>query len=264
MTEALSPPDLSMALDTPENAPLVGEWLLGTSAVLAHHQGDAPLAELIADVQSVDVKLWDTEWGREGYRVVLAVEPHLYPRYKEAELSAIVDLMRQVLSASGKLVDEIDVRPTLPRLGPDWRKQVKNVSGPKPSNQGRSPRHNVRHPVEDQLHFTNEWELGVYRVLKEMQATLPDSDTIGIAPLGGMRVRGRTFEPDLLITYRGHAGVIEIDGPHHKGRAASDHSRDRLLRNAGIKYIDRLHVEEVESLTEVKKFVKDFLLQLGR
>ncbi|WP_234376917.1 DUF559 domain-containing protein [Streptomyces sp. TP-A0356] len=83
-------------------------------------------------------------------------------------------------------------------------------------------------------------------------------------PLGGMRVRGWTFEPDLLVTYRGYAGVIEIDGPQHKGHAGYDHSRSRLFLHSGVKVVDRLNVEEVKTLAEVEKFVDDFLAQLKR
>ncbi len=101
-------------------------------------------------------------------------------------------------------------------------------------------------------------------MLKGRQATLPDNETIGIMPLGGMRVRGWTFEPDLLVTYRGYAGVIEIDGPQHKGHAGYDHSRSRLFLHSGVKVVDRLNVEEVKTLAEVEKFVDDFLAQLKR
>ncbi|WP_432019169.1 hypothetical protein [Streptomyces sp. 1222.5] len=264
MSDELPSPDMSRALDTPENAPLVSEWLLGTSAVLAYHLGKTDTARMIADVSSAEVRLWNTEYDHEGYRIVLVVEPNLYPTYTEPELESIAEVMRDVMWGASKSVDELVARPSIPRLGPDWRRQVKNADGPKPSNQGRKVQLEPGHPVEDQMRFTNEWELGVYRVLRERQNTLPDSETIGIMPLGGMRVRGWTFEPDLLITYRGYAGVIEIDGPHHKGRAAADRSRDRLFLNAGVRYVDRLNVEEVSSRAEVEKFVDNFLTRLTR
>ncbi|MET7738896.1 hypothetical protein [Streptomyces sp. NPDC005385] len=264
MSDELPSPDMSRALDTPENAPLVSEWLLGTSAVLAYHLGKTDTARMIADVSSAEVRLWNTEYDHEGYRIVLVVEPGLYPTYDEEALESIAVVMRDVMWGSSKSVDEIVARPSIPRLGPDWRRQIKTADGPKPSNQGRKVQLEPGHPVEDQLRFTNEWELDVYRVLRERQAALPDTETIGIMPLGGMRVRGWTFEPDLLITYRGYAGVIEIDGPHHKGHAGRDHSRDRLFMNAGVRYVDRLNVEEVSSRVEVEKFVDGFLARLTR
>ncbi|TGB03206.1 hypothetical protein [Streptomyces sp. MZ04] len=264
MSDELPSPDMTLALDAPKNAPLVSEWLLGTSAVLAYHLGKADIARMIADVSAVEVRLWNTEFDHEGYRVVLVVEPSLYSAYNEQQLEPITEVMRDVLWGSGKSVDELVARPSIPRLGPDWRKQIKTANGPKPSNQGRKVQLEPGHPFENQLRFTNEWELDVYRALRERQESLPDNETIGIMPLGGMRVRGWTFEPDLLITYRGYAGVIEIDGPHHKGHAGRDHSRSRLLLHSGVKVVDRLNVEEVNSRAEVKKFVDDFLAQLKR
>lgn len=219
---------------------------------------------MIADVSSAEVRLWNTEYGHEGYRIVLVVEPSLYPTYTERELENIAEVMRDVMWGSSKSVDELVARPSIPRLGPDWRRQVKTADSPKPSNQGRKVQLEPGHPVEDQLRFTNEWELDVYRVLRERQHSLPDNETIGIMPLGGMRVRGWTFEPDPLITHRGYAGVIEIDGPHHKGHAGRDHSRTRLFLHSGVKAVDRLNVEEVKSRAEVEKFVEDFLAQLKR
>lgn len=264
MSDELPLPDMSLALDSPKNVSTVSEWLLGTSAVLAYHLGKTDAARLIADVSSAEVRLWNTEFDQEGYRIVLVVEPHLYPAYNEPVLDGIAEVMRQVLWGSSKSIDELVARPSIPHLGPDWRKQVKTADGPKPSNQGRKQQLEPSHPTEDQLRFTNEWELDVYRVLRERQASLPDNETIGILPLPGMRVRGWTFEPDLLITYRGYAGVIEIDGPQHKGHAGRDHSRSRLFVHSGVKVVDRLNVEEVKSRVEVEKFVDDFLAQLRR
>ncbi|MFF7749814.1 hypothetical protein ACFZCP_11260 [Streptomyces sp. NPDC007971] len=264
MSDELASPDMSLALDAPQNAPLVSEWLLGTSAVLAYHLGKTDTARMIADVSSIEVRLWNTEYSQEGYRIVLVVEPSLYSTYNERELESIAEVMRDVVWGSSKSVDEVVARPSIPRLGPDWRRQIKTADGPKPSNQGRRQQLEPSHPVEDQLRFTNEWELDVYRVLRERQHALPDNETIGIMPLGGMRVRGWTFEPDLLVTYCGFAGVIEIDGPQHKGHAGRDHSRSRLFLHSGVKVVDRLNVEEVKSRAEVEKFVNDFLAQLKR
>ncbi|MFF3410656.1 DUF559 domain-containing protein [Streptomyces sp. NPDC002742] len=264
MSDELASPDMSIALDAPQNIPVVSEWLLGTSALLMQHQGVPEIAELIADVTSLEVRLWNTQFDEEGYRIVLMVQPHLYPRYDEAALKGIERAMGMVLGPAGKDIDEFHVRPEIPRLAARWREQVKTANGPKPSNQGRKVRLEPDHRVEDQLYFTNQYELELYQTLKKRQASLPDNETIGIMPLGGMRVRRRVLEPDFLITYRGRVAVIELDGPHHRDRAASDHSRDRQLRHAGVAFVERLNVEEVKTLHEVEKFVDDFLAQLKR
>ncbi|WP_263170506.1 endonuclease domain-containing protein [Streptomyces sp. SCSIO ZS0520] len=106
----------------------------------------------------------------------------------------------------------------------------------------------------------------MYQVLKERQAALPDNETIGIMPLCRMRVLGSTREPDFLITYKGRAGVIEVDGPHHEGpkRASNDHSRTDLLINAGVEWVARLDVRDVKDRAEVEKFVSTFLSRLTR
>ncbi|MFF3326245.1 hypothetical protein [Streptomyces sp. NPDC002889] len=77
-----------------------------------------------------------------------------------------------------------------------------------------------------------------------------------------MRVVRHIFEPDLLVTYKGRTGVIEIDDPHDKGRRSDDASRERLLRNASIKHIDRIDVRDSTTKAEVEKFVETFLKHL--
>ena len=55
MSDELASPDMSVALDAPQNAPLVSEWLLGMSAVLAYHLGKTDVARMIADVSTAGV-----------------------------------------------------------------------------------------------------------------------------------------------------------------------------------------------------------------
>lgn len=266
MSFELSSPDMSLPLDAERNAPLVSEWLLGASALLMKHQGDIRTAELIADVSALEVRLWDTQFDREGYRIVLVVDAQLFPRYDEEALKRIEKVMQTVLMPAGKEVDEFAVRPDI-RLPTGWRDQFRQPSGPRPSNHARKVRRDLpNHPIEDDLHFTNEWEYRVYQVLKEKQAALPDNETIGIMPLGKMRVLGSTREPDFLITYKGRAGVIEVDGPHHEGpkRASNDHSRTDLLINAGVEWVARLDVRDTTEKAEVEKFVSNFLARLTR
>ncbi|GAA0648150.1 hypothetical protein GCM10009548_12040 [Streptomyces malaysiensis subsp. malaysiensis] len=269
MGEDLSSLDMMLAnsdgLSDEELIRIRGERVLGAAAILLHRQGDAETAAMAADVTSSHLIFsGEDSGGMEWYRAVLDVDPHLVPRYTEEVLQRISNAMRAATARDPWMrVMHIQVLPTIPEVSANWRKQLQSASGPQPTNQARRGRLEPQHPMDDGLHFTNKWEHAVYRVLKERQAALPDNDTIGILPLCAMRVRGHTYEPDLLITYRGRAGVIEIDGPHHKGRASDDKSRERLLRNAGVGYIDRLDVRDSTEKTEVEKFVTDFLKHLG-
>lgn len=236
--------------------------LLGASAILLRQQGEAELSGLAADVTEAKLHLWNTGWGEPpDYRVELYVEPHLLARFTEEVLERLAVAMSRVAEQNMD-IESVIARPVVPRVSADWRQQLRAASGPQPTNQARRVRLEPQHPMHDGLHFTNEWEYKVYVVLKEHQASLPDDETIGIMPLGAMRVLGHTYEPDLLITYKGRVGVIEIDGPHHKGRASDDTSRARLLRNAGVRHIDRLDVRDTTEKAEVQKFVQLFLKHL--
>lgn len=266
MGEALSLADIM------EKNPIdqVGEQWLAAAATLLYQQGDTEAAIAATDVLVVDLSLWNSnEYEPDEYLVYFTVEPNLVDQFTDAMLKRLVDGMHAVMPRRAAVrIDSIEVSPVVPVPSADWRNQLRTANGPTPTNQARKVRLEPedQHPIEDDLHFTNEWEHRVYGVLKARQAALPDNETIGIMPLGKMRLLGSTREPDFLITYKGRAGVIEVDGPHHgkSGRASSDHSRDNLMIHAGVEWVSRLDVQDVNTKAEAEKFVDNFLARLAR
>ncbi|WP_031480970.1 hypothetical protein [Streptomyces bicolor] len=243
------------------------EKVLGTTAILLHQQGttrSAELADMLLEVTSLDLDYQGSDWNVPQFAAYLEVEPHLRSRFTDDIIRDISKVMDDAVAKDPFAIQSLEVRALVPRIGADWRQQLKAANGQQPTNQARRVRLEPQHPTEDGLHFTNEWEWRVYRVLKERQAALPDNDTIGILPLPAMKVlKPACVEPDFLITYRGRAGIIEVDGPYHKGMRSDDHSRERLLRNAGIKQIDRIDVRDTTKKEDVEKFVIDFLKHLA-
>jgi hypothetical protein len=109
--------------------------------------------------------------------------------------------------------------------------------------------------------FDRPEELAMYRAFLALQEQMPRHHSLLITR-AGVRVPGHTFYPDLLVVHDGRAGVIEIDGATHHGRAAADRSRDRLLEDAGIRYVDRLDAESASDPKERDLFVERFLARL--
>jgi hypothetical protein len=249
---------------------LSDDEVIGAASVLMAQRGHAKAAALMLDVtsarierQTVFEETMSYSYDREYQEVVLEVEPHLMHNSGYL-LADIKSAFEAVGAGCGRNIEDVFIREVIPKVGPNWREQLaRELKGGYQTNQARNVRLEPRHPMEDGLHFTNEWEQRVYQVLKEHQARLPQNETIGIMPLGALRVPGHTFEPDFLITYRGRVGVIEIDGPHHKSRASADRSRDRLFLHAGVRYVDRLCVEDATKKGDVEKFVIDFLKHLA-
>ncbi|MFC9805142.1 hypothetical protein [Streptomyces griseoaurantiacus] len=238
------------------------EKVLAISATLLHQRGHEDIAALLAQADACDLEFQEEDWGKAWFDLLLDFDhPHL-ERFTEEVEQRVLSAMQEVAEREDFSIGHVRVRAVLPQVDPDWRKQLASGGKARPSNHARKVRIGTSHPQSDGLHFTNEWEWRVYAVLREKQQELPDNDTLGILPLGAMKVRDHVFEPDLLITYRGYVGVIEVDGPHHKGRSSDDKSRERLLRHAGIKYIDRIDVRDASTKEEVEKFVTDFLRHL--
>ncbi|MGW9494829.1 hypothetical protein ACWG5P_10630 [Streptomyces prasinus] len=248
---------------------LSDDEVIGAASLLLAQRGHRQAAALMLDATSVRIERYTVHedsmsfsYDREYQEVILELEPHLIHNTGYL-LKDIKSAFETVGAGCERSIEDVQIREVIPRVGPNWRDQlVRELKGGQQTNQARKIRLEPRHPMEDGLHFTNEWEHRVYLVLKEHQARLPHNDSIGIMPLGALRVPGHTFEPDFLITFRGRVGVIEVDGPHHKGRASADRSRDRLFKHAGVRDVDRLCVEDSTTKEEVEKFVIDFLKHL--
>ena len=145
-----------------------------------------------------------------------------------------------------------------------WREQLNDaLNGKRPINQARKVRREGPQFLEDYLAFTNAGELKVYRALKKLQENdLPSEETIGIYPLAGGRIPGHTWEPDLLVTYQGRTGVLEIDGPHHNPATRTQYECEHLFRESGIAWVDRVTVEAVDNPGELEQTLRRFLREL--
>jgi hypothetical protein len=111
----------------------------------------------------------------------------------------------------------------------------------------------------DGIPFYSDAEVLVYRALK---AAVVRGWAIGIVPNspvalvadGGFKV----LYPDFQVVLGRKAGIIHVDGPHHRGRAAADHSQDRLFRRAGFAHIERLLVEDTDG-GSLNDLIEEFL-----
>lgn len=252
---------------------LLSERTLGRAAMLLHQRGQVHAAALLLDAQLLS---WegqhseDYDWmlgtGSSWDVALIDVEPYLLPRFTDERVEEIRTALHSTEEREGRLVRSVRMRESLPVVSGNWREQLASELGTSsPDNQARRVRLEPDHPREDNLHFTNVWERKVYVVLRAKQASLPPNDTLGIFPLPGGRVDSNsTIEPDFLVTYRGRAGVIEVDGPHHASphRRASDLSREKRLRSAGIAHVDRIDVRDTTTKPEVEALVDTFLLRL--
>lgn len=252
---------------------LRSELFLSKAAYLLSQRGNGHAAALLLDVELMTLDRRCTEdydWlngGGETWSIaVLDVEPYLVERFTEERLAEITSALRSV--GERERVDEVRgcrMREALADPPENWREALlHSLGGTEVTNAARKTRILAGHPQQDGLHFTNAWEQRVYRVLREKQAALPGEQTLGILPLPAFRTMHSTYEPDFLVTYRGRAGVIEVDGPHHAGaqRRSSDASREALLINAGVAWVERIDVRDTTTKEEVEALVDRFLLRL--
>lgn len=239
---------------------------LAAATELLASRGDTQAASLLVDVLGVryayvDRAISDGNDSIVIVRAALLVEPQLVDGFTTDVLERIRDALTDASWSDQTAVKAVDVVPVAAEG--DWRERVERTLGLGPSNQAAilPPRENV--PRADRLSFASHAELRVYQALRERQAGLPANETILIAPNAGVRVRGSTISPDFLVTYRGRCGVIEVDGPGHRGKWASDRSRDQLLEDGGVAYVLRVTVEETEEPDTLRALIDRLLGRLA-
>ena len=103
------------------------------------------------------------------------------------------------------------------------------------------------------LRFATESERQVAKALDDAGVFFAPLPLIRATGESGVRV---TQEIDFLIIQDGIAGVLQLDGFPHNGRAADDHRRDRALKRAGLWVIER--VNSVEALRDPQSIVRHF------
>jgi hypothetical protein len=241
---------------------LVAEMLIAYMSVLLARRGDTGTAQLLLQVDR-----WSLEWDNEGHEkdLVLEVDPANKPHFTDDLIEKLKQLCQEISERFRVCVNWVVVRETFPVVGPGWRELVqREISGERPTNQARRLQPGPRRWLEDNLAFTNEGEHRVYILLRHRQEkVLPREETISIFPLPNGRIVGRMCEPDFLVTYKGRAGILEIDGPHHNARRALDVTREHLMHDSGIAYVDRVPVEALENRAEIEQVIDRFLRRLG-
>ncbi|KOX16191.1 hypothetical protein ADK67_40270 [Saccharothrix sp. NRRL B-16348] len=247
--------------DTRYNA--MADLALGHAVMLLVQRGERAAAELVLDVDKT-IAQYDERY--QDWDFWLEVTSAQRSRFEGPLLDKLREAYVEVCQRLQYPEFNLMVREIMPEVGPGWREQLREqlTSPRRPTNQGRQVRLQPPKFREDYLAFTNQGEQTVYQALRQIQEKdLPRESTIGIYPLAGGRVPGRTWEPDFLVTYKGRAGVLEIDGPHHNGRRAMDTTRDHLLMDAGIAFVDRIPVEAVDDPSELNAVLRRFLRRLG-
>jgi hypothetical protein len=261
-----TPEDVKATLEDPwasesDKNKIYAELILGQMAALLIRRGDRDAAASLLDVQSATIEYDDEARTRDLW---LEAAPEHFGQLKPRE-ELFRDIATEIARRRDYPVEWLGVREGLPEVGLDWRTQLRTqIEGRQVTNQARRVRAAGPVYAEDGFAFTNVGELKVYRALKRIQDNdLPSQQTIGIFPLPGLKVPGHAWEPDLLVTYRGRAAVLEIDGSHHNGRRALDVTRDHLMREAGIAFVDRVPVEALESSSELMNVLRRFLRLLA-
>lgn len=255
----------------------IAEELLGGTAHLLAARGDEQSAQLLRDVVDISIELKRQVWHRPGtdhyslefmeysevldaVDIVLRVDAWLVPRFDEEVKQRLVAAFDEVLKGHQSTVENVIV---VPRAGDDWRERLDGMLAVEGlSNQGRV-RPSPGHPRQDTLAFSSEAELHLYEAGKRLQARLPPETNVTLIPRSGSRLPGRTFEPDLIVVYGGRVALVEVDGPHHRGKWADDKSRDRLFEDAGFAYITHIDAADTGDPAQLDMFFDRLLKKLA-
>lgn len=238
------------------------ESYLGTAAQLLLEEEFTRETALLLDVHHFTIRGHDRWKGAlELATAELLVDPWVVRRFDDDALERVRWALDTVARQIGYEVGWVDVFPEPAKAG--WREQVQAaLANPDATNQATLAPLAAGHPREDGLNFRDDAERRMYQGLKQRQEALPKTDTFSIIPNPGLRVQHRTVEPDFLVAYRGRCGAIEVDGASHARKWSSDRSREYSLEDAGIAFVRRIDVADVDDESELAAFIDTFLRKL--
>jgi hypothetical protein len=248
-------------LDYNVRAKLRGEATISLAAHLLIGRGHDKIVGLLLEVERIEVDPREDRFDDDSVWLEVAQE-HM-SGFTEDVTDKIREACSEIERRKSYDIWFAGVREILPEVGPSWQDNLRQLLGGKPTNHARRIQSEPPRWVDDALSFTNDGELKVYRALKRLQESAPGDDTLGIFPLAAGRLPGRAWEPDVLVTYKKRAGVLEIDGPHHNARRAMDMTRDSLWLDAGVAFAYRIPVEVLNDPRELDSSLKKFLKRLA-
>lgn len=238
--------------------------VLAQTAHLLHEQGNNQAAALLLDVDDVEI-VPGNRFG-DWQDAVLIVPPYLVSRFTKEAIDSIQPVFGHVAERHEIEIRSVSAAPALPKVDENWRQALQQrLTQGTASNQAARTRSKSSGAVlgADGFVFDSREEMRVYEALKRQQEVLPADSSVSIFPLPMGRVAtGSVWTPDFLVAVAGRIGIIEVDGPHHKGRLAADATRDRHWRNSGIVHIERILVEETSVDSEIDDLVGAFLKRL--
>jgi hypothetical protein len=239
---------------------------LAAAADLLCSRGEVRAAALLLDCVGIHYRVTDLAYrGNDQVEVgvaVLLVRAPYVDRFDESVCEIIRAALTEASFADGTIVKEA-LAVAVAEDG-DWRDRVERTLGLGETNQAVLLPARLNKVQSDGLNFGSYEEVIVYEALKRLQAELPQTETIGIMPNCAFRAgNGSSFTPDFVVTHRRRAGSLEVDGPHHRGRFASDRSKDELLVDAGIAHAYRIPVEDVSRPEELSAHLQRFLKRLA-
>jgi hypothetical protein len=211
------------------------------------------LAELLrAAEMSYVFSQWDN-WngGTAIYQTHLTVDVRRLGEYTQENINLIDEAIEKIIPAYNAI--SLGRTQVVPRL--TSTEQISNQAVSPPAERHPFQRHGMR--------FRGQTELLMFDSLVKKQQQLPRADTILIVPLPSVWNGRQRWEPDFIVTYRGRAGVIEIDDPTHARRYVADKSRDQVLEECGIHLIRRIAVEDAAQEPVREEFIELFLQRLA-
>jgi hypothetical protein len=229
------------------------EPILYAAVRLAFQRGDRTLAALLLQSEIDDV----IEYHGNNADLHLVCGPEAYDQlraYTESDdqwtASPLKDLFAAVWPAN-EYLGSVSLRVHAGTPASDWREQLTEALESGPSNQGRPFGTSTTHTFGG-LNYRSKSEVAI-------AMTLEQTDQVLFFPNCAAQAGKVQREPDFLIFYKGRAGILEVDGPHHTGRLAEDSLRDSWFQGQSI-FVKHYPAERCYS--DPTWVVKDFLTLL--
>jgi hypothetical protein len=234
------------------------DQMLAAMAMFMIEGNEQDLARLVLASQ-----LTASEWEERNFETNVVLGLHFRGPRKVYEALESGSSTREAFSNAAEAAkpagyDYVLIKRGVGFIGPvsaDWRNELLAVlDGRDVDNQATGHSETISW---NGLRFRSRSEIKIAEALDKIPGVMFLPNCRGRL---GSTDRRRNQEADFIVMYNGVWGVLEVDGPHHQGKAADDHKRDRPLLHHGAAVVQRY--EALDCFNEPETVVLKFMALL--
>lgn len=242
-----------------DHFPFALEDFIASTVEALKSRGDARAITTLIE-GDCGVRIWDSDWGIERWRLFVNLPVPLFYAMTEDERRATETVIEEVASpffqsTPTDALESVTMSPQVVVAKDGWRNDaVRFVKGEGVTNQGRVRSDNIASQQHRGLLFRSKAEIALFEALTRAQ--------LAVAPLPVFIRIGKAYnrlEPDFVVVFKGLTFVVEVDGDtYHKELPAEADKRLVPLTYEGVE-VRRIRASDLGSDEAADNAVRELI-----